>query len=262
MSTLCVPAASTRLTGGVDHLSGTARTVALPHPNTPPRRPAATTAHVPHASARSPAAERAQTKMVHCPRALDGALPRCGGGGRPRPRRRRRAVRLRPSRRTTRSRSLLRQGHHQRGDRPPQEAHPVEGGVRDGVMTNQVDFFIMQAHHDYCDHDTLRTGDEKIFHDWESFCLNCVIKREHDDKLKDCPAVACSDHSILDAAHFGARQQLRGRGGRRRPRRSPSVGAGAPRAPPRRHEDGHDTVPARQLDRSGRASSPRRARTR
>ena len=40
--------------------------------------------------------------------------------------------------------------------------------VVDGVMTNQVDFFIMQAHHDYCDHDTLRTGDEKIFHDWES----------------------------------------------------------------------------------------------
>ena len=74
--------------------------------------------------------------------------------------------------------------------------------VVDGVMTNQVDFFIMQAHHDYCDHDTLRTGDEKIFHDWESFCLNCVIKREHDDKLKDCPAVTCSDHSILDAAHF------------------------------------------------------------
>ena len=72
----------------------------------------------------------------------------------------------------------------------------------DGVMTNQVDFFIMQAHHDYCDHDTLRTGDEKIFHDWESFCLNCVIKRGHDDKLDDCPHVTCSDHSILDAAHF------------------------------------------------------------
>ena len=74
--------------------------------------------------------------------------------------------------------------------------------VVDGVMTNQVDFFIMQAHHDYCDHDTLRTGDEKIFHDWESFCLNCVIKRGHDDKLDDCPHVTCSDHSILDAAHF------------------------------------------------------------
>ena len=29
-----------------------------------------------------------------------------------------------------------------------------------------------------------------------------MIKREHDDKLKDCPAVTCSDHSILDAAHF------------------------------------------------------------
>ena len=74
--------------------------------------------------------------------------------------------------------------------------------VVDGVMTNQVDFFIMQAHHDYCDHDTLRTGDEKIFHDWESHCLNCVIKRGHDDKLDDCPHVTCSDHSILDAAHF------------------------------------------------------------
>ena len=74
--------------------------------------------------------------------------------------------------------------------------------VVDGVMTNQVDFFIMQAHHDYCDHDTLRTGDEKIFHDWESFCLNCVIKREHDDKLKDCPQVTCTDHSILDGATY------------------------------------------------------------
>ena len=74
--------------------------------------------------------------------------------------------------------------------------------VVDGVMPNQIDFFIMQAHHDYCDHDTLRMGDEKIFHDWESFCLNCVIKRGHDDKLDDCPHVTCSDHSILDAAHF------------------------------------------------------------
>ena len=72
----------------------------------------------------------------------------------------------------------------------------------DGVMYNQVNFFIMQAHHDYCDHDTLPTGAEKYFHDWESHCLNCAIKRNYETTLKDCPAVTCSDHSILDAAHF------------------------------------------------------------
>ena len=76
-----------------------------------------------------------------------------------------------------------------------------KAGDADGVMTHQVDFFIMQAHHDYCDHDTLPTGAEKIFHDWEAHCLNCVIKRNYDPTLSDCVVPTCSNSGPIDTAH-------------------------------------------------------------
>ena len=65
-------------------------------------------------------------------------------------------------------------------------------------MPNQIDFFIMQAR-DYCDHDTLPT--EKIFHDWEAHCLNCVIKRNYDPTLSDCVVPTCSNSGPIDTAH-------------------------------------------------------------
>ena len=74
--------------------------------------------------------------------------------------------------------------------------------VTDGVMKTQVDFFILQAHHDYCDHDVLPTDSEKYFHDWEEYCLNCVISRNYEATLKACPQINCKDQSIIDAAHY------------------------------------------------------------
>ena len=151
-----------------------------------------------------------------------------------------------------------RQGHHQRGgiDRlealDPSAAPQCEKVV-DGVMTNQVDFFIMQAHHDYCDHDTLPTGAEKIFHDWEAHCLNCVIKREDDDNLADCPAApARLTHPRRRARHArGPRARARGDGHAHRRLWAQEQRARRSRQPRRRPP----TAPAAAAAGSGRASA-------
>merc|ERR1719230_410997 len=69
-------------------------------------------------------------------------------------------------------------------------------------MTCQVAFFMIQAHHDYCDHDTLTTEEETLFHLWEASCLNCVISRNYDANLLACPQVNCRDTSVIDAAFW------------------------------------------------------------
>ena len=43
----------------------------------------------------------------------------------------------------------------------------------DGVMECQVAFFVLQAHHDYCSHDTLTREEEEYVHVWEASCLKC-----------------------------------------------------------------------------------------
>jgi len=53
-------------------------------------------------------------------------------------------------------------------------------------------YYVMQAHHDHCLHDQLRTGIEITLHDYEQFYDDCFIKRQYSASLKVCPAVDCT----------------------------------------------------------------------
>ena len=48
-------------------------------------------------------------------------------------------------------------------------------------------FYVIQAHHDYCPHDTLTRYEEELFHAWESKCYGCNIVRKYDATLNKCP---------------------------------------------------------------------------
>ena len=59
--------------------------------------------------------------------------------------------------------------------------------------TRQTAFFILQSHHDYCDHDTLTASQEELVHDWEGACTNCQIYRMHQPGLAECPEISAHD---------------------------------------------------------------------
>jgi len=71
-----------------------------------------------------------------------------------------------------------------------------------GILATQSDFFVIQAHHDYCDHDTLTTAEETLFHDWEDYCLICGIERGYESTQDACPRINCQDTSVIDAAYW------------------------------------------------------------
>jgi hypothetical protein len=50
----------------------------------------------------------------------------------------------------------------------------------------QMAFFIIQSHHDHCDHETLLKAEETTMHDYEAFCTNCQIYREYVKGNEDC----------------------------------------------------------------------------
>lgn len=81
---------------------------------------------------------------------------------------------------------------------------PSEANCRDkleaGNNTCQTAFFVLQAHHDYCDHDTLTTAEEEIVHDWEAHCINCKIHRQYDANLEMCPTIDCKDPAPAETA--------------------------------------------------------------
>jgi hypothetical protein len=52
-------------------------------------------------------------------------------------------------------------------------------------------FFILQSHHDYCDHETLTAEEEELVHIWEGSCIQCQVFRGHDKDLDTCPMVDC-----------------------------------------------------------------------
>ena len=54
-------------------------------------------------------------------------------------------------------------------------------------------YYVMQAHHDYCSHKQLPAAVGNTIHDFESFYDDCLIKRQYDSTLKACPAVKCAD---------------------------------------------------------------------
>jgi hypothetical protein len=55
-----------------------------------------------------------------------------------------------------------------------------------GEMPCQIAFFVLQAHHDLCDHDTLTAAQELLVHEFESACLNCVGGRAFDADIRNC----------------------------------------------------------------------------
>ena len=62
------------------------------------------------------------------------------------------------------------------------------------VMECHKAFFILQAHHNYCDHDTLSEAQEHLVHDFEGACMACEVARPKEDNLDACGVPAdCED---------------------------------------------------------------------
>ena len=57
--------------------------------------------------------------------------------------------------------------------------------------TCRTNFFIVQAHHDYC-LNTLPESVSEAMHDYEGECTECHIERQFDSALPTCPAYECS----------------------------------------------------------------------
>ena len=70
-----------------------------------------------------------------------------------------------------------------------------------GVMPCQVAFFMLQAHHDICEHDTLTTAQEDLVHAFEGACLNCIGTRPADSSIRNCEIPTCSDEAPALAAY-------------------------------------------------------------
>ena len=62
-------------------------------------------------------------------------------------------------------------------------------------------FYTIQAHHDYCPHDTLTRYEEELFHAWEGKCHGCSIVRKYDANLKKCPVIDCTDTSVAEVGY-------------------------------------------------------------
>jgi len=57
--------------------------------------------------------------------------------------------------------------------------------------TCETNFFIVQAHHDYCLHEEVPTVILDGFHDFEGICHECDIVKKRDPALADCPKAVC-----------------------------------------------------------------------
>jgi len=66
----------------------------------------------------------------------------------------------------------------------------------------QVNYRILQAHHDHCPHDTLPEELEKHFHDFEDTCKEhgCVIARQFVEDSEECPTVDCENQVAMQSA--------------------------------------------------------------
>ena len=70
-----------------------------------------------------------------------------------------------------------------------------------GEMPCQIAFFVLQAHHDYCEHNTLTSAREhRLVHDYEEFCLQCAVTRPFDSNIADCNIPTCEDSAPALAA--------------------------------------------------------------
>lgn len=66
----------------------------------------------------------------------------------------------------------------------------------------QKNWYIVQAHHDYCDPQALPTAVEDDFHDFDQVCESCAIDRIFIEGAPDCPAPNCEDQSGNQAYAF------------------------------------------------------------
>jgi hypothetical protein len=74
-----------------------------------------------------------------------------------------------------------------------------------GIMECQTAFFVLQAHHDFCESDTLTSAQEQLVHDFEGACYSCTITRPADRGLEECVAPRdCEDPAPAAAGPLSA----------------------------------------------------------
>ena len=73
------------------------------------------------------------------------------------------------------------------------DADACDAKTGDVMLCHQA-FFIIQAHHDACEHDTLTADQEELVHDFEGSCTACEIARAKEVGLAACTVPAdCDD---------------------------------------------------------------------
>ena len=88
------------------------------------------------------------------------------------------------------------------------EAMSDAGGTGTMMMVCQTAYFVLQAHHDFCDHDTLSEAQEGLVHTFEAACHSCTISRPYDSAVRECvvpancddPAPAIATFNIINAS--------------------------------------------------------------
>lgn len=63
-----------------------------------------------------------------------------------------------------------------------------------------LNYYIVQAHHDYCQESEVPTEIEDGFHDFDTTCVSCDIQRTVTEGATECPVAVCDDGSG-DAAY-------------------------------------------------------------
>ena len=72
-----------------------------------------------------------------------------------------------------------------------------------GVQPCQTAFYLLQAHHDHCEHGSAADAHDELVHRFELACHSCSIPRAYDPSRDDqCPEIDCADdHLVLLALH-------------------------------------------------------------
>lgn len=60
-------------------------------------------------------------------------------------------------------------------------------------------FYIVQAHHDFCPEEDIPEIIEDKFHDYDEVCTQCEIRRQFVEGAPNCPAPSCEDESGNEA---------------------------------------------------------------
>ena len=63
----------------------------------------------------------------------------------------------------------------------------------------ELNYLIVQSHHDYCPEEGIPEEIEDGFHDYDTSCTACDIQRDFIPGAPDCPAPSCSDNTGNEA---------------------------------------------------------------